>query len=177
MVSKDFIWEHKHETTYHTSDGILGFYLSENEGWKDSDLEDDENAVLKRRPRIVKLKVHKTSQESDDNVVKQASESVVGRPPETQVLALDDLLDLERHRGSVFLLRHSLSGANFCGTCFFDVDDMALDFCKFLRVGPNVSPVAVTDAVSRTSTYSVKHPLSRIGGRRTISTMAMEVFE
>ena len=43
----------------HTGNGVLGFDLSQNEGRQNGDLEDDEDAVLERRARVVKLEVHK----------------------------------------------------------------------------------------------------------------------
>jgi hypothetical protein len=110
-------------------------------------------------------------------MVKQASESVVGCPPEAQVLALDDLFDLEGHGGSVFLLRDDFSGTNVNGTLLFDLDDMALDLGEFFRLPPDISPVLFTNTVSRSGTNRVEHPLSGVGRRGTISAVVVEVLQ
>ena len=41
----------------HARDGVLGFDLGENKSRQDSDLEDNEDTVLERSPRVVELKV------------------------------------------------------------------------------------------------------------------------
>lgn len=161
----------------HTLDSVLGFNLSENEGWQNRDLEDNEHAVLQRCSGVVQLKVHETCEQSDDDVVEEASEAVVGSAPERQVLASDNLLNLVRHRCSELLLLDWLGRTNSSHALFLDLTNVALDLSEFLRISPYISPIAVTNARSGTSTDGIEHPLGRVGIRRAVSTVAMEVVK
>ena len=69
----------------HTRHGVLGLDLCENQGRKDSDLENDEDSVLQGLARIIEVEISKTGQEGDDNVVEKTSEAIVGRAPEGEV--------------------------------------------------------------------------------------------
>ena len=70
--------------------------------WEDSDLENNENAVLERLPGVVKVEICETGKESNNNMVEQSSEAVIWGSPERKISTLLNNFQLVSQRSCKF---------------------------------------------------------------------------
>ena len=73
----------------HAGNVVAEFDLAEDEGGEDGHLKDSKDAVLQRLARAVEVEIGEARHETEDKVVEEAGEEVVGRPPAGEVGPFD----------------------------------------------------------------------------------------
>ncbi len=77
---------------------VHDFDLRQNESREDCDLEHDENLVLEGLARVIQVEEGQAGEQRNDDVVKEAGEKVVGRPPMCKIGSVNHGLDLVPER-------------------------------------------------------------------------------
>lgn len=137
---------------------ILWLHLCQDQGWEDSDLEDDKDSILQAGPRVIEFQEHQACEQCDGDVVEDACEAVIWTPPETYMLPLLHDFDLmPEGRGIFFGFPFGL-GTDFLASISLDGYYFFLYRDEFVRISPNLSPVCIANSRSHASSNCVEHP-------------------
>jgi len=79
-----------------------GLKLTDNDGRKNGDEEDTENAKLQVTDTVAELQLGERDEQRDEGGDEQTREDVSGVAPQRHVLALHDSLHLEQERSSIY---------------------------------------------------------------------------
>lgn len=107
---------------------------------------------------------------------KQSSPLVIGVSPQSNVGPLENSLELEPSRSSVFS-SDTLVVFWFIQSLLLEYGDLFLGSSEFLRVEPFLVPITTSHSLPGSSTDSLEHEFSRVGIVRYRGTVSLEVVD